>query len=231
MIKEWEKIRAEYNQARACLREDGKDGWHRKQEEGWYHLWTAYYLATNTEPKEPLLYARILSMLNAECQFHYSDYDRYHLFVKPAEEAYSVAVASGLIPTDRELEMNQFYSETLAYQFECLNQDYEEQIKLISGYEKLEHFGFHDSKPVWFEQTGDTARLTLEYNDIQATFLFEGILDFHVEGDPVTSWISEFFCYPCYHNKELLFFDVEYYRITCKRITVEKIKKADNNEL
>ena len=66
MTKDWEKIRAEYDKARACLREDGKDGWHRKQEEGWYHLWTAYYLATNTEPKEPLIYARILSMLNAE---------------------------------------------------------------------------------------------------------------------------------------------------------------------
>ncbi len=231
MTKEWEAINTEYDQARACLREDGKSGWRRKQEEGLYHLWTAYHLATNTEPKELLVYARILSMLNAECLFPWSDYDRYHKFVKPAAEAYSAAAAAGLTPTDRELEMNQFYNETLAYELDCQSRDYDEQIKLISGYEKLNDFGFHDSKPIRFEQTGETARLTLQYNDIQVTFLFEGIIEFQAEGDPVTSWISEFCCYPCYHNKDLLFFDIGYYRFTCSRITVQEIIKAGSNEL
>ncbi|MBR2660985.1 MAG: hypothetical protein IKE15_06235 [Clostridia bacterium] len=231
MNKEWEAIKTEYDQARACLREDGKDGWRRKQEEGWYHLWNAYHQAEQCETKEPLLYARILSMMNAESRFPYSDFDRYHKFVKPAAEAYSAAVSASLIPTDKELEMNQYYSETMAYQFESRDRDCEEQMKWISGYEKLNDFGFHDSKPIRFEQTGETARLTLQYNDIQVTLLFEGIIEFQAEGDPVTSWISEFCCYPCYHNKDLLFFDIGYYRFTCSRITVQEIKKAGSNEL
>ena len=83
MNKEWEAIKTEYDQARACLREDGKDGWRRKQEEGWYHLWNAYHQAEQCETKEPLLYARILSMMNAESRS--PDFGYFRLICETAE--------------------------------------------------------------------------------------------------------------------------------------------------
>ena len=219
------EILSDYNKARESLRDNGKDGWRRDQETGRYYLWKAYHQIKKSAQKDPLLYARILSLMASESRFPTTDYERLQLYIKPAYEAYQEAIAAGLKPSDKELEENRISSETLTYQFECENLPWDEQIKWINGYEKLDQFSFHDSKPIRFEQTDESARLTLQYGDIQVTFLFDGIFDYRAEGDPRTNWISEFYCYPCYHNKNLLTFDVEYFKITCEKISVAEVTK------
>ena len=230
MTKEWETIQTEYDLAKACLRENGKSGWYREQEEGWYHLWNAYHQAAQCETKEPLLYARILSMMAAEGRFHYSDYDLYHKFEKPAAEAYEAAIAAGQKPTDRELEMIRFQGESMKYQLECEQKDFDDQVRWITGHEKLESFDFHDSKPVHFELTDDSATLTLKYHDVLATFQFEGIIELKIEADPLTDWIFECYCYPCYHNKQLFMFDTGYYKIMCSKISVMDVRHSEEQE-
>ena len=71
----------------------------------------AYHQAEHSKAREPLLYARVLSMMASESRFHYSDYDLYHLFEKPAVNTYEAAGASSLRPTDKELEMTPFSRE------------------------------------------------------------------------------------------------------------------------
>ena len=114
-------------------------------------------------------------------------------------------------------------SESLAYQLKCENLPEEEHIKWIAGHEKLDDFEFHDSKPVHFEITDDTAMLTLRYYDKNVTFQFEHILEFYAEGDPVTDYVHDFSCYPCYHNKQLFTFDIGLYRIICSGISAQSI--------
>lgn len=225
-IIEWEEILSDYNKAKDALWcPEGNGNWHRDEEFGHYHMWNAYYKACKTEPKNYLLFARILAMMADEHSVSVSDYDRYHKYVKPSIEAYALAEEAGQHPTEKELDKIRFSADSLAYELNSENAPYEEQIKLITGYEQLDDFGFHDSKPVWFEHTEQTARLQLKYDDITVTFLFEGIFDIHVDGDPVTNWIMDFYCYPCFHNKELLTFDVGYYKIVCSSISVEKIDR------
>lgn len=223
---DWEEILSDYNKAKDALWcPEGNGNWHRDEEFGHYHMWNAYYKACKTEPKNYLLFARILAMMADEHSVSVSDYDRYHKYVKPSIEAYALAEEAGQHPTEKELDKIRFSADSLAYELNSENAPYEEQIKLITGYEQLDDFGFHDSKPVWFEHTEQTARLQLKYDDITVTFLFEGIFDIHVDGDPVTNWIMDFYCYPCFHNKELLTFDVGYYKIVCSSISVEKIDR------
>ena len=57
--------------------------------------------------------------------------------------------------------------------------------------------------------------------------LYEGIVDIYIDGDPVTNWIMDFYCYPCFHSRELYTFDVGYYKIICSSISVEKIEKNE----
>ena len=171
------------------------------------------------------MFARILAMMADEQRITVSAYDRYHKYVKPSVEAYALAEKARQHPTEKELNKIRFSADLLSYELNSENAPYEEQIKLINGYEQLDDFGFHDSKPVWFEHTEQTARLKLKYDGITVTFLFEGIVDIHADGDPATNWIMDFYCYPCFHNKELLTFDVGYYKIICSSISVEKIDR------
>ena len=67
--------------------------------------------------------------------------------------------------------------------------------------------------------------MKLKYDGITVTFLFEEIVDIHVDGDPVTNWIMDFYCYPCFHNKELFTFDVGYYKIICSSISIENVER------
>ena len=162
-----------------------------------------------------------------EHRIYTPDYERYRKYVKPSVEAYALAEKAGQHPTEKELNKIRFSEELLAYELNCENAPYEDQIKLINGYEQLDNFCFHDSKPVWFEHTEQTARLNLKHYDTTVTFLFEGIFDIHVDVDPVTNWVEEFYCYPCLHNKELYTFDVGYYKIICTSISVEKIERQE----
>jgi hypothetical protein len=129
-------------------------------------------------------------------------------------------------PTDKELEKIQHSADFLAYVLECKDAPYEEQIQLINGYEKLNDFGFHDSKPVWFEHTEQNARLKLKYDGITAVFLFEGIEYVYIDSDPLTNWIGDFYCYRYFHDRELIMFDVGFYKIVCSTISVENIERV-----
>ena len=222
----WAEIQLEYNKAKDALwcPEEAQD-WRRDEETGYYYMLSAYHKACQTEPKDYLLYARILSMMADERRFLVTDYDLYHKYVKPSAQAYELAEAAGQHPTEKELDKIHLSAEFLKYKLDCEDAPYEEQLKWIHGYEQLVDFGFHDSKPVWFELAEESARLKLKYGDVVVTFLFEGITDIHVDCDPVTSWIEEFYCYPSFHNKELLVFDAGYYKITCASISVEKIER------
>lgn len=223
---DWQEILSDYDNAKKALwgSQETKN-WHQDKEIGHYYMWSAYYKACKTEPKDYLLFARILAMIADEHRFSMYDYKLYHKFAKPSVEAYTRAEEVGQHPTEKELEKIHFLADSLAYKLESENVPYEEQIKLISGYEQLDNFGFHDSKPVWFEHTEQNARLKLQYDGTTVTFLFDGIFDIHVDVDPVTNWILDFYCYRCFHNKELFTFDVGYYKIICSSISVEKIEK------
>lgn len=225
MNHEWEEILSAYNKAKDALWcPKSKGHWHREEEIGHYYMWKAYHKACETEPKDYLLFARILAMMADESRFSVLDYERYNKYIKPAAEAYTLAEKAGQHPTEKELKKIRFTADSLAYVIERENAPYEEQFKFIHGYEQLDNFGFHDSKPVWFEQTEDSARLKLKYYDMTVTFFFEGIVDIHVDGDPLTNWIQDFYCYPCLHNKELFTFDIGYYKIMCSSISVENIE-------
>ena len=155
------------------------------------------------------------------------DYERYHKFVKPSMEAYELAINAGQKPAKKELEKIRYWSDLLSYELNCKQAPYDEQIKYIKGYEQLNDFQFHDSKPVWFEHTEEIARLKLRYDDITVTFLFEGIGDIHIVTDPLTDWVYDFYCYPCFHNEESLQFDIGFYKIACSSISVEKIETGE----
>ncbi len=223
---DWKEILSDYNKAKDALWcPKGKGDWHREEEIGHYHMWNAYYKACKTEPKDYLLFARILAMMADEHSVSASDYDRYHKYVKPAVEAYALAEKSGQHPTEKELDKICFSADWLEYELNSQDAPYEDQMKLISGHEQLNDFSFHDSKPVWFENTEQIARLKLRYDGVVVTFLFEDVVDIHVDGDPGTNWILDFYCYPCFHNKDLVKFDVGYYKIICSSISVEKVER------
>lgn len=227
----WEEIRSDYNKAKDSLWCQKKAGdWRRDDEAGHYYMWKAYHKACEAEPKDELLFARILAMMADESRISVFDYARYHKYVKPSLEAYERAVAAGQRPTEKELETIRFFADSMAYVLQQEDVSYDEQVSRIQGYEQLEDFSFHDSKPVWFEQTDQTARLKLQYGEMTVTFRFEEIEDFQAEGDPLTNWIMDFYCYPCFRRK-VLTFDVGYYRIICKRVSVETVEYSKEENI
>ena len=160
MNKEWEKILSDYNKAKDALWcPKDKGNWHREDEVGHYYMWKAYHEACETEPKDDLLYARILAMMADESRFSVLDYERYHKYVKPSVEAFALAEKAGQHPTEKELDKIRFTADTLAYELEREKAPYEVQFKFIHGYEQLDDFNFYDSKPVWFEHSEDSGRL------------------------------------------------------------------------
>lgn len=220
----WSEIRTDYEKARFalwCPKDVGT--WHREEDIGRYYLLKAYHRACSAEPKDNLLFARILAMMAEESTFSAHDPARYRKFVKPSLEAYECAIESGQKPTEKELQEIRYVANQLLYKFEHQLAPYEDQIKVIEGYEKLKGFAFHDSKPIWFEHSENDARLKLKYGEVTVTLLFEGVVDFHADGNPKTSYIFDFFCYPCFDVEGLITFDVEYYKITCTKVSVEKV--------
>ena len=220
----WAEIRSDYKNAKDALWCPKKAGnWYRDDENGHYYMWKAYHRACETEPKDDLLFARILAMMADESRISDVDYTRYHKYVKPSLEAYERAVAVGQRPTEKELEKIRFFADSMAYVLQKEKAPYDEQVSHIQGYEQLDEFSFHDSKPVWFEQTDHTAKLKLQYGEMTVTFRFDEIVDFRAEGDPLANWITDFYCYPSFRRK-LLTFDVGFYRIVCSQISVEAVE-------
>lgn len=226
MDEEWKAILEDYNKAKDALWCHSKAGyWHREEDTGLYHLWNAYYHAISCSEKEPLLYARILYMMASESRSYYSEYEKYHKFIRPALDSYNMAIKEGLKPTDKELEQIKLSEAIMAYNLKCREKPYEDHICFIEGYELLDGFEFHDSKPVWFEHTEDTARLKLKYDDLYVTFIFEDVTYVYAAGDLMVNYIYDFYCYPIYQNDKRLLFDVDFYRIYCSKVKVIEVKQ------
>lgn len=230
MNHEWEGIQSDYNKAKNALWSPQKPqgDWHRDRETGHYYMWKAHHRASEAEPKNELLYARILAMMASEHRFRVDDYALYHKYVKPSLDAYHRAIGTGQHPTEKELASIQLDADLLSYEIECREAPYEEHIRHLQGYEKLERFGIYDSKPLWFEHSEHHARLKLQYCELTATFLFEDVDGIHIDTDPVSDWITEFSCYPCFHNKDLFTFDIGFYRILCSEIIVESVEAVES---
>ena len=221
----WSEIRDDYDKAKYALRcPKNVESWHREGDLGHYYLLRAYLMASGAEPKDELLYARILAMMAEESTISVSDPALYREYVKPSLEAYERAIQLGQNPTGKELKSIRYCANELLYKFEQRKRPYEDQVKLIEGYEKLEGFAFHDSKPVWFEHSENDARLKLEYGDLVVTLRFEGVVDFRADGDPRANYICCFWCYPTFDVEGLITFEVEYYKIVCSKIAVESVE-------
>lgn len=220
----WKQISDCYNIAKQCLwGSENASNWRREDDKGMYHLWKAYYDATNTADKDYLLYARILMMMYQERRSAEYSYTCFHKYVSPAKDAYEKAIAIGDNPSDKEMETVRRYYESLKYELEKTSDDsnqIEEAYRCIDGLQNIPDFCFHDSKPIYFEHDKDTALLKLDYDGMTISLKFTGLFDVEVNGDPTTNWISEFYCYPDFYNKALLHFDIGYYRILCEKISV-----------
>ena len=223
----WQEINDEYNKARSALWCNKSAGtWHRDEDSGLYHLWNAYHKAKEASEKNPIVYARILAMMATEANVHMSEYNKYTKFVKPSMEAFRTSVKSGLRPSTKELDLITEMAESMQYKFRCEKAPFEEMIVHIEGYEKLGGFQFHDSKPIHFEHDETTAKLSLQFEEI-VVFRFDDVLNIEMQGDPATDYVSYFCCYPCFHNAEILTFDVDLYKILCSSISVESVKRLN----
>ena len=229
MNDEWEEILDDYNQAKAALwcPKDAQN-WHRDEETGMYYMWSAYMRARKvTTPGDYLLLARVFAMVADQASIF--DMERYEKYIKPAVDAYELAIQAGQKPTEDELLKMRYAKERALHDKKRLSTPYEEHVKRIQGHEKLRECGFQflGSVPVWFEKIPYTARLKLKSGNASVTFLFEDIHEFDTTGDVPMGQVSEFYCYPhCWHE-EILEFHVDFYDISCTSISVESVEIDD----
>lgn len=221
----WTEIIEEYKTARHCLWCPKHSGnWSRKENEGYYHLWRAYHLADSAEAKQQLWYARILFMMASEQRYKQSDYIILNSYLKPCLAAFAEAAQNGDASSDEEYENAKFLHDYYLHQ-ETNTDSSEETTQraylLIEGLDLQPSFQFHDSKVIGFSHDCSTAQLCLQFGETQITLLFEEIYEIKVNSaDPETTWISDFDCYPTFHNAGLLIFDVGFYKIMCRKIKV-----------
>lgn len=228
MDDKWRDIKNEYDLAKIALwPRKGVGNWGRDEDNGLYHLWNAYHMAQEADEKEDLIYARILAAMATEASHHMFKCEKYSKLVKPSLDAYRRAQKAGLNPSDKELDLIASMAKSLEYELNCEEVPYEEMLKHIEGYEKLGYFQFHDSKPIHFEHDEHSAKLTLQFGVI-VEFKFDGVLSIETHGDPAYDYIYDFYCYPCLHDKKLLNFDVDFYKIICSAIVVESISECDS---
>ena len=221
-LKVWEQISKDYEVAKICLWcPDKIKNWHRDEDKGFYHMWKAYYSALTQEEKELLVYARILVMMAHERRFSINNYDCFHKYIEPAMQAYNDAINLGENIPEQELESIKRDFESLEYELKK-EEEYEEAYALIEGLNEIENFGFHDSKPVYFEHNEKDAYLDLDYDNNIVRFNFIGVYEIEINGDPTCNYINDFFCYRWWYNKEILYFDIGYYRIKCSKIVAIK---------
>ena len=225
----WAEIREDYKKAKYALWfQKRRDGWHRDEATGYYHMCKAYHEAKNSVTKDHLLYGRILMMMSDERRYKITEYERFREYIRPAMDEYRLAVENGQHPTEKEMERIQWEYDFLSWQETCTNAPYEEQVKLIQGYENLGEFSFFDSQVILFQHSEHQAKLKLRYDSLIAAFVFDDVCDIHIDADPAVTWITEFCCYPCFHDKTMITFDTESYCIKCRKISLESIEKDDS---
>ena len=178
-------------------------GWHRNEDEGMYHLWSAYHDAIHATEKDALLYARILVMMYEENR-PIDSYTGFHKYMEPAMEAYEKALAPAVHkPTDKELEKARNHYNYLKYELDkTANTEaiLKKAYSLIEGMDKLNDFSLHDSKVKAFFHNMTNATLILEYNDINVRLRFSNCYDICMIGDPTCIWLDEFYCYKDLNN-------------------------------
>ena len=223
----WETIIEHYKKARKCfwLPKNTKN-WHRDDDNGYYHIWTAYHMAKESEEKEHLWYGRILYMMLSEHRFMYSNYKLLHKFAIPMMEEFNLAIEDGDSPTEKEFKTAKRYYDWLIYDEKCHSNEYngsDKSFQLIENGELLKEFDYIDSVPVHFEHNLDSAILKLKSGETVATFEFSDILEINLSGEPYSNWVEDFFCYPRRIDKDgpnELIFEIDNYKIICKHIKV-----------
>lgn len=194
-------------------------------------LGQAYIAASEAQTVEDhLLYAQILYAMYHENLQNGSEYERFHSFIAPGWEQVKLAVAAGQRMIAKELAFYQETYEELAYivqQTTDSREQSEQAYALVEGLSAVPEYGFHDSKPVHFEHGNEYALLVLEFHDIRLTLEFDHPYEIQVNGDPITNWINDFYCYRSFRNSEYIIFDVGYYHIECKGVRVKSTEKID----
>lgn len=59
-----------------------------------------------------------------------------------------------------------------------------------------------------------------------AELQFDNVYELDVNGDPTCNWIQEFHLYRDCYRHDLLTFNIDYYRIKCKKVKVLSVVKA-----
>ena len=235
MNKDWEEIISAYKKAREylwCPKHPHGGVWSRNEGHGYYHLWTAYRLATDAVEKNHLWYARILYMMASEHLYHQGDFDILKHYLQPCMEEYEKAKSEDKKPTEIEITQARAqydllnYKCTVAYSDESVERVY----SLVEEFVDISGFSFHDSSVVAFGVTEDsTATLALEYNGLLLTLEFEGVNDVHIYGlDTKYNWIGSAYCYHVYQGTDYVF-DCEYVKIQFQKIKKVEIEKSDGN--
>ena len=220
--EKWDDIKFHYYKAKECLWcPKRSNGWYRRYDEGFFHLWQAYYLSKCEDDKKELLYARILMMMNHEMH-SVSNYEKFHKFVAPAKDAYEKAKLNGGKVWEQEYKNICSTYESLKYELLKTKNDKEiidEAYSLIEGLKDITDFQFHDSKPIYFEHDKNSAVLILEFHELKVRLQFEGVIDLNISGDPSCNWIMDFYCYRGFYNPKTIIFDVGFYKILCEKIS------------
>lgn len=220
----WDTIISDYKEVRLCLWcPKHANNWHREENRGYYYLWKAYHFAEAAEEKRPLWYARILYMMACEQQYKQHHYDILFRYLKPCVAAYEEAKLGNELPTKQEVESATYLYKQYVYERSChSDENAEKAYALIEGLADIPDFQFHDSRVVAFFHDKETARLTLDYEGITVTLLFEDVAEVSVYAvDPYVAYISDFYCYPVFQADACILFDIEAYKIRCGKIKVE----------
>lgn len=233
--KEWEEIILTYKKARECLwcpKHPRGGVWSRDEGHGYYYLWTAYRLATDSPQKNHLWYARILYMMANEQRYRQSGFEILKNYLKPCMEEYEKAKSEDKKPT--ELEITQAKAQYDLLNYNCIIAHSDEAVEraysLVEKFVDITDFSFHDSSVVAFSVNDtSTATLTLNYDEILLTLEFEGVSDIQFcELDPEHNWIYCAYCYHVYQGTDYVF-DCEYVKIQFQKLKSAEIKRKENN--
>lgn len=233
--KEWEEIISIYKKARECLwcpKKPHGGYWRRDEGHGYYYLWTAYRLATDSSQKNHLWYARILYMMASEHLHRHRDFDVLKYYLQPCMEEYEKAKSEDKKPT--EIEITQAKAQYDLLNYNCIIAHSDEAVKrvysMVGEFVDITDFSFHDSSVIAFSvDNSSIATLVLEYDGILLTLEFEGVSDVHIyELDTEYNWIYSAYCYHVYQGTDYVF-DCEYVKIQFQKIKKVERRKSDGN--
>ncbi len=233
MNKEWEEIISFYKKAQGCLwcpKKPHGGYWRRDEGRGFYYLWTAYRLATDSPQKNHLWYARILYMMASEHRYRQGDFEVFKFYLQPCIEEYEKAKSEGEKPAEQEITQARAQYDMLNYIFTVAhsNEAIERAYSLVGEFVDVSGFSFHDSSVVAFSVNDDsTATLALEYDGILLTLEFEGVSDVHIYGlDTECNWLYSAYCYNVYQGTDYVF-DCEYLKIQFQKLKNVEIEKTE----